>query len=242
MCEQYLAFAERSAAAHLRYDRAGQRRHAGWQAGPLRRRQGTLLDIDHGTFPFVTSSTASACGYAAGSGVSPRTVKTIVGVIKAYTTRVGGGPFPTELHDDTGQFIRDKGHEYGTTTGRPRRCGWFDGFLVRYAATIGGITDLAVMHLDTLGGLDELNMCVGYEVGGKRLRHFPSQLENLSAAKPVYETVEGWQEDISETTSFDDLPATAKRYIEKLQTVVGVPVTIVSIGPERRQTLFRKNA
>lgn len=201
--------------------------------------QGTLLDIDHGTFPFVTSSTASACGYAAGSGVSPRTVKTILGIVKAYTTRVGGGPFPTELNDDTGQYIRDKGHEYGTTTGRPRRCGWFDGFLVRYAATLGGVTNLSVMHLDTLGGLDELKMCVGYEVAGKRLRHFPSQIEELQAARPIYEGLEGWREDISEATSLADLPAAAKRYIEKLEKVVGVPVTIVSIGPERRQTLFR---
>ena len=201
--------------------------------------QGTLLDIDHGTFPFVTSSTASACGYAAGAGVSPRTVKTILGVIKAYTTRVGGGPFPTELNDATGQYIRDKGHEYGTTTGRPRRCGWFDAFLVRYSAVLGGVTNLAVMHLDTLGGLDEVKMCVGYEINGKRLRHFPSQVEDLQLAKPIYESLEGWKEDISEMTSVDDLPATTRKYIEKLESVVGVPVTIVSIGPERRQTLFR---
>jgi adenylosuccinate synthase len=200
--------------------------------------QGTLLDIDHGTFPFVTSSTASACGYAAGAGVSPRTVKTILGVIKAYTTRVGGGPFPTELNDATGQYIRDKGHEYGTTTGRPRRCGWFDGFLVRYSAMLGGVTDLAVMHLDTLGGLDEVKMCVGYEVNGKRLRHFPSQVEDLQQAKPICESLEGWKEDISEMTSVDDLPATTRKYIQKLEKVVGVPATILSIGPERRQTLF----
>ena len=204
--------------------------------------QGTLLDIDHGTFPFVTSSTASACGYAAGAGVSPRTVKTILGVIKAYTTRVGGGPFPTELNDATGQYIRDKGHEYGTTTGRPRRCGWFDAFLVRYSAVLGGVTNLAVMHLDTLGGLDEVKMCVGYEINGKRLRHFPSQVEDLQLARPVYESLQGWKEDISEMTSADDLPSTTRKYIEKLESVVGVPVTIMSIGPERRQTLFRATA
>jgi adenylosuccinate synthase len=204
--------------------------------------QGTLLDIDHGTFPFVTSSTASACGYAAGAGVSPRTVKTILGVIKAYTTRVGGGPFPTELNNDIGQYIREKGHEYGTTTGRPRRCGWFDGFLVRYAAMLGGVTNLAVMHLDTLGGLDELKICVGYEVAGKQLRHFPSQIEDLQTAQPIFESLEGWREDISQMRSIDDLPAAARRYVEKLEAVVGVPVTIVSVGPERRQTLFREAA
>ncbi len=201
--------------------------------------QGTLLDIDHGTFPFVTSSTASAAGYAAGAGVSPRTVKTILGVVKAYTTRVGGGPFPTELHDATGQYIRDKGHEYGTTTGRPRRCGWFDAFLVRYSTILCGTTHLAMMHLDTLGGMDEMKVCVGYEVNGKRVKHFPSQVDDLEAARPVYETLEGWQEDISEMTSFADLPAAAKRYVETVEKVVGVPVAIVSVGPERRQTLVR---
>jgi adenylosuccinate synthase len=204
--------------------------------------QGTLLDVDHGTFPFVTSSNASACGYAAGAGVSPRTVKTIIGVVKAYTTRVGGGPFPTELRDDTGQYIRDRGHEYGTTTGRPRRCGWFDAFLARYSAVLCGATNLAVMHLDTLGGLDELKMCVGYEVQGKRLRHFPSQVEDLQAAKPVYETLEGWHEDISEATSMDDVPAPARRYVARLEQAVGVPVMIVSVGPERRQTLLASTA
>jgi len=200
--------------------------------------QGTLLDVDHGTFPFVTSSSASACGYAAGAGVSPRTVKTIIGVVKAYTTRVGGGPFPTELRDDTGQYIRDRGNEYGTTTGRPRRCGWFDAFLVRYSAMLCGATHLAVMHLDTLGGLDHLQMCVGYEVRGKALRHFPSQVEDLWAATPVYETLEGWREDISQMTSMDDFPRAACRYVARLEEAVGVPVVIVSIGPERRQTLF----
>jgi adenylosuccinate synthase len=204
--------------------------------------QGTLLDIDHGTFPFVTSSSASACGYAAGAGVPPQTVTTVVGVMKAYTTRVGGGPFPTELQDDTGQYIRDKGNEYGTTTGRPRRCGWFDAFLVRYSAMLCGATNLAVMHLDTLGGLDELKMCVGYEVRGERLRHFPGQIEELQAAKPIYETLEGWREDISEMTSMDDLPQAATRYIARLERAVGVPIPVVSVGPERRQTLLPATA
>jgi len=201
--------------------------------------QGTLLDVDHGTYPYVTSSSASAGGFATGSGVPASTVSTFLGVVKAYTTRVGGGPFPTELHDETGQYIRDRGNEYGTTTGRPRRCGWFDAFAVRYSASICGATQMAVMHLDTLSGLKEIKVCVGYELEGRRLDSFPAHPADLAAARPVYQSLEGWSEDISDATDFEQLPLQARRYIEALESFVGVPITIVSVGPERSQTLFR---
>jgi len=201
--------------------------------------QGTLLDVDHGTYPYVTSSTASAGGYAAGAGLPPSTVQTVLGVVKAYTTRVGGGPFVTELLDETGQYIRDQGNEYGTTTGRPRRCGWFDAFAVRYAASLCGATHMAIMHLDTLSGLDELKVCVGYQIAGKRLGHFPAHVEDLAAAEPVYDSFEGWKEDITGASRFEDLPPQARAYVENLESLVGVPIAIVSVGPERTQTLFR---
>lgn len=199
--------------------------------------QGTLLDVDHGTFPFVTSSSAAACGYAAAAGVSPPTVKTIIGVVKAYTTRVGGGPFPTELGRYRPVHPR-QGHEYGTTTGRPRRCGWFDAFLVRYSAKVCGATHLAVMHLDTLGGLDHLQMCVGYEVFAQGTAA-PSRARSRICGRPRPST-RPWRagrEDIT-MTSMDDFPRAACRYVARLEEAVGVPVVIVSIGPERRQTLF----
>ena len=160
--------------------------------------QGSLLDLDHGTFPFVTSSNASSLGMAAGCGVPAQMVERFIGVVKAYTTRVGAGPFPTELDNEIGQYIRDKGHEYGTTTGRPRRCGWFDAVAANYSITIGGINEVAMMHLDTLSGLKELKICRAYKIDNKETTFFPSDAVKLSQAQCVYETLAGWDEDLSE--------------------------------------------
>jgi len=201
--------------------------------------QGTLLDIDHGTFPFVTSSNASSLGMPAGSGVPARMVDKFLGVVKAYTTRVGAGPFPTEQDNEIGQYIRDKGHEYGTTTGRPRRCGWFDGVAASYSATIGSIDAVAMMHLDTLAGLKEIKLCTAYEIDGKRTSFFPANAAKLSRAKCVYETVPGWDNDLTQTTRFDDLPQNAKNYVKLVERTIKRPVTIIGVGPKRSQTIFR---
>ncbi len=201
--------------------------------------QGALLDLDHGTFPFVTSSNASALGMAAGCGVPTKNVDRFIGVIKSYTTRVGAGPFPTEQNNEIGQLIRDKGNEYGTTTGRPRRCGWFDGVVVKYSATIGGIDELAMMHLDTLSGMKDIKVCGSYMIDGVETDFFPSDAHTLSKVKCIYETVPGWDEDLSEVKDFDSLPANAKAYVNTVERVTGVPVTIIGVGPKRSQTIFR---
>jgi len=201
--------------------------------------QGGLLDIDHGTFPYVTSSTCTAGGVAAGAGVPPSCIKTYLGVIKAYMTRVGSGPFPTELTDATGDAIRVKGHEFGTTTGRPRRIGWFDAFATKYSVALAGITQLAVMHLDTLGIVDEVRICTGYRHQGRDLRMFTPDIDILSEVEPVYESMPGWSSDIRPDAKFGDLPATARAYIERIEELLGVPVTLVSIGAERTATLHR---
>ena len=202
--------------------------------------QGTLLDIDHGTYPFVTSSSPTAGGIGPGVGISPRAIERILGVAKAYTTRVGTGPFPTELFDATAERIRERGKEYGTTTGRPRRCGWFDAVVVRYAARVNGLTDLALTGVDTLGGLDEVKVCVAYHYRGQRLEHLPSSLEALWECEPIYESFEGWQEDLSGIDRWEDLPAAARAYVEGIGRLVGVPVSIVSIGRARSATLVRE--
>ncbi|MBT3279347.1 MAG: adenylosuccinate synthase [Phycisphaerales bacterium] len=197
--------------------------------------QGTMLDIDHGTYPFVTSSSVSACGVPAGAGVAPKSIGTVVGIMKAYTTRVGAGPFPTELDNEIGDAIRKAGNEFGTTTGRPRRCGWFDAMVVKYTADLSGVDELAVMLLDVLSGLDELKICVGYKVDGVLQEDFDPA--NLADVECVYETLPGWSEDITGVTSYDDLPANAKAYVTRVSEVVGRKVGIVSIGPDRKQTL-----
>ncbi|MFI4910669.1 MAG: adenylosuccinate synthase [Sedimentisphaeraceae bacterium JB056] len=201
--------------------------------------QGALLDLDHGTFPFVTSSNASALGMAAGCGVPTKNVESFIGVIKSYTTRVGAGPFPTEQDNEIGQLIRDKGNEYGTTTGRPRRCGWFDGVVVKYSATIGGINELAMMHLDTLAGMKELKVCKSYIVDGVETDFFPCDAATLERVECVYETVPGWDENLENVTDYDQLPDNAKAYIKTVERVTGVPVTIIGVGPKRDQTIFR---
>ncbi len=200
--------------------------------------QGSLLDIDHGTFPFVTSSNSSGVGISSGSGVPSKWIQRVLGVAKAYSTRVGGGPFPTELHDDVGDKIRKLGNEFGTTTGRPRRCGWFDAVAVRYTARLSGISGLALMMMDVLSHLEEIQVCVGYEVDGQRVDRFPCDAGTLRDAKPIYETHQGWMHDVSNARSMDDLPPLALAYLKRVSELVGVPVEVVSVGPDREQTIF----
>ena len=201
--------------------------------------QGALLDLDHGTFPFVTSSNASSLGMPAGSGVPAKMVDKFIGVAKAYTTRVGAGPFPTEQDNEIGQRIRDKGNEYGTTTGRPRRCGWFDAVAVSYSAAIGSIDAVALMHLDTMSGLKEIQICRAYEINGKEVSFFPANQAKLSNLVCIYETVAGWDDDLTQIKDFYDLPAKARDYIMLIEEMVKKPVTIIGVGPKRSQTIFR---
>lgn len=203
--------------------------------------QGSLLDVDHGSYPFVTSSNSSAAGIWAGSGVPTLQLQRLIGVIKAYTTRVGGGPFPTELDDGPegiGERIRRTGREYGTVTGRPRRVGWFDTVLVKHSARFNGVKELALMLLDVLSELDELKVCTAYELDGNLLDQFPGDAFLLARCKPVYETLPGWKKDISGVRRLTDLPAAARRYIDRLGEILGLPISIVSVGPDRAQTIF----
>lgn len=202
--------------------------------------QGSLLDIDHGTFPFVTSSNSSGCGIHNGSGVPEKHIGRMIGVVKAYTTRVGGGPFPTELDNEIGQYIRDTGNEYGTVTGRPRRCGWFDAVAAGYSARISGVDAVAVALVDVLDGLEELQICEAYEINGVKTTDFPSHLDDLALAKPIYRTVPGWMSDTTSITKYDDLPENARKYVETLGEILEVPVDIVSVGPDRAQTIVRR--
>jgi adenylosuccinate synthase len=201
--------------------------------------QGSLLDLDHGTFPFVTSSNSSSLGMPAGCGVPAKHVDKFIGVVKAYSTRVGAGPFPTEQDNETGQYIREKGHEYGTTTGRPRRCGWFDTVAVSYAVTIGAIDSVAMMHLDTLAGLKELKICRAYKINGQEKTFFPANTEKLLQATAVYESMPGWDEDLSNVNDFNDLPKNAENYICRIEELIGKPITVIGVGPQRSQTIFR---
>lgn len=200
--------------------------------------QGSLLDIDHGTFPFVTSSNASGVGVSSGSGVPGRWIEKMLGVCKAYSTRVGGGPFPTELNDETGQRIRDIGREYGTTTGRPRRCGWFDAVAVRYTARLSGITHLSLMMMDVLSHFDELKVCVAYELRGERIEYFPSLADDLRLCKPIYETLPGWKEDVTGVRKLSDFPPAARAYMDQIAEWIGFPIGVISVGPDRQQTIF----
>ena len=200
--------------------------------------QGSLLDIDHGTYPFVTSSNSSGVGVSSGSGVPGRWITQVIGVIKAYSTRVGGGPFPTEQDNPRGHHIRERGREYGTTTGRPRRCGWFDAVAVRYTARLSGVDLLSLMMLDVLSGLPEIQVCVAYEIDGRRVVNFPSHVDDLRRAVPVYETLPGWNEDVSQIDRAAHLPDNAKAYVARIGQLVGRPVGVVSVGPDRAQTLF----
>lgn len=201
--------------------------------------QGIHLDIDHGTYPFVTSSNTVAGNAAAGSGVAPGTLNRIVGIVKAYTTRVGSGPFPTELLDDTGSYLRTKGHEFGATTGRPRRCGWLDAVVLRETVRLNGLTDIALTKLDVLQNLPALQICVAYELDGKRLEYLPQEEGALGRVTPVYEELPGFEDDISECTAFEELPGTVQGYIRRIEELSGVKVSMISVGADRRQTIVR---
>jgi adenylosuccinate synthase len=204
--------------------------------------QGTLLDVDHGTYPFVTSSNATAAYAATGTGVPPTAIGGVIGVLKAYTTRVGAGPFPSELLDQTGERIRKRGNEYGTTTGRPRRCGWLDLVGARYARRINGVSAIALTKLDVLDSFDEIPLCVGYRVGGKVLREMPSDLDLLSRVEPELEVVPGWRRETAGIVEYDRLPAAARRYVELIEERVGAPVAVISTGPRREETIVRPHA
>lgn len=198
--------------------------------------QGIMLDIDHGTYPFVTSSNPSAGGVATGSGVGPSKLHHVVGVAKAYTTRVGDGPFPTELFDEIGQQIRDIGREYGTVTGRPRRVGWFDSVVVRHAVRVSGVTDLCLNSIDVLSGLDTVKICVAYKYKGEVIEHYPASLKQLAECEPVYEELPGWSEDVTGVRKLEDLPENARRYLERIAELTGVKLATFSVGPDRNQT------
>ncbi len=198
--------------------------------------QGVMLDIDQGTYPYVTSSNPVAGGVTIGSGVGPPNITTVVGVCKAYTSRVGDGPFPTELNDEIGHTIREVGHEYGTTTGRPRRVGWFDSVVMRHSRRVSGLTNLSLNSIDVLSGLEEVKICVAYDLDGERIDYYPASLETLQRCKPIYETLPGWSEDITGVRHLDDLPETAKNYVRRVSELVGVKISTFSVGPGREQT------
>jgi adenylosuccinate synthase len=199
--------------------------------------QGTLLDIDHGTYPFVTSSSPTSGGACAGSGIPPTRLTRVIGILKAYTTRVGSGPFPTELVDETGEWLRRTGGEYGVTTGRDRRCGWFDAVIARYATRINGLTDFFLTKLDVLSGLERIPVCVAYDVDGVRHDEIPMTQTEFHHAKPIYEELPGWQEDISDAKTFEDLPPNAQSYVRVLEEMSGAPISAIGVGPDRDQTL-----
>ena len=199
--------------------------------------QGTVLDVDHGTYPFVTSSNTVAAAACVGSGVGPTAVNQVIGVVKAYTTRVGNGPFPTEETGAVGKELRKIGHEYGATTGRERRCGWFDAVLVRRAAMVNGLTHLAITKMDVMDDFDEIKVCTAYEIDGRRVEHFPSQSSALDKVKPVYETLPGWKSPTVEVTAWKDLPEKARQYLQRVADLLEVPIGLISLGPKRHQTI-----
>ena len=199
--------------------------------------QGAMLDVDHGTYPFVTSSNCVAGAAAAGAGIPPRAITRVIGIAKTYTTRVGGGPFPTELTDALGERLRADGDEYGATTGRPRRCGWFDAVAVRYAIALSGVDGLALTKLDVLTGIDPLRVCIAYEIDGRRVELPPAAQAGWRRAKPVYEELPGWTEPLGGVRALDELPRNARRYLDFLTHVVGAPMVILSVGAGREQTI-----
>ncbi|MDE4542956.1 adenylosuccinate synthase [Thermoanaerobacterium sp. R66] len=202
--------------------------------------QGTLLDIDLGTYPYVTASHPISGGVTVGAGIGPTMIDDVVGVVKAYTTRVGKGPFPTELLNEEGDLLREKGHEYGTTTGRPRRCGWLDIVIVNYAIRLSGIRSFALTKLDTLTGLEKVKICVGYKLNGRIINTFPASLKDLAICEPVYEELDGWTEDITNVERFEDLPQNAKKYVERIEELTGINASIISVGPGREKTIIRE--
>ena len=203
--------------------------------------QGTLLDVDHGTYPFVTSSNPTAGGAATGSGIGPTKITRVIGIVKAYTTRVGEGPFPTELLDENGERLRQIGGEVGTTTGRPRRCGWYDAVVARYATRVNGLTDFFLTKLDVLSGFKEIPVCVAYEIDGKRYEEMPMTQTQFHHAKPIYEMMPGWTEDISSARKFEDLPKNAQKYVEYLEKISGAPMSAIGVGQHRDATISRRD-
>jgi adenylosuccinate synthase len=203
--------------------------------------QGTLLDVDHGTYPFVTSSNPTAGGAATGSGIGPTKITRVIGIVKAYTTRVGEGPFPTELLDENGERLRQIGGEVGTTTGRPRRCGWYDAVVARYATRINGLTDFFLTKLDVLSGFKEIPVCVAYEIDGKRYEEMPMTQTQFHHAKPIYEMMPGWDEDTSNARKFEDLPVNAQKYVEFLEKISGAPMSAIGVGQHRDATISRRD-
>ena len=203
--------------------------------------QGALLDVDHGTYPYVTASNTVAGNACAGSGIGPTMIHSVIGVAKAYTTRVGEGPFPTELRDQLGEKIREMGGEYGATTGRPRRCGWFDAVVVNHSIRINGIREMAITKLDVLNNFEKIKVCVGYRLNGKVIHHVPSNLEMLQSSEPVYEEVNGWDTEIKGARNFSDLPYHAQRYIRRIEELINTKITMISVGPERNETIEVKD-
>ncbi|REJ06409.1 adenylosuccinate synthase [Microbacterium bovistercoris] len=237
--DELLAYAERlrpmvADTGHLIAEALGRGEVVVFEGG-----QATMLDVDHGTYPFVTSSTATAAGAAAGSGVGPNSLDRIVGIVKAYTTRVGSGPFPTELNDEMGEWLRKTGFEYGTTTGRLRRTGWYDAPITRYATRVNGITDLVLTKLDVLTGLDRIPVCVAYDVDGTRFDDVPVNQTDFHHAKPIYEYFPGWKEDISTARTFDDLPQNAQDYVLALEKMSNTRISVIGVGPERDEVIVR---
>ena len=238
MLKQYLAFAEQlrpyvADTTYLLNDALDKGEKVLFEGA-----QATLLDLDHGTYPYVTSSNPIAGGACTGAGVGPGKIDKVVGVVKAYTTRVGEGPFPTELHCEMGDTIREAGHEFGTVTGRPRRCGWLDACIVKYAGQVSGLDALAITRLDILDGLDSIKLCVGYLYNGEIIKEYPASLKVLSKVEPVYEEFAGWKTDTTKVRRYEDLPAAARAYLERLSEVTGVRLGIVSVGPNREQTII----
>ncbi len=241
ICAEYLGYAERLnrhiADTRLVLDQALRDGRTVLLEGA----QATLLDLDHGTYPFVTSSNPTSGGACVGAGIPPTRIDRVVGVSKAYTTRVGAGPFPTELHDEAGEHLRKVGQEYGTTTGRPRRTGWFDAVVARYAVRVNGLTDLVLTKLDILSGLDRVPICVGYQVDGERHDDMPMTQTAFHHAKPIYEYLDGWWEDLSTAREFTDLPVNAQRYVQRVEELCDTPVSVVGVGPGRDQTIVRRD-
>jgi len=199
--------------------------------------QGMLLDIDYGTYPYVTSSNTTAGGVSNGVGIGPKMITNAVGIAKAYTTRVGKGPFPTELNDEIGEWIRTEGHEYGVTTGRARRCGWLDLVIVKTAARVSGLTSLAVTKIDTLAGLEKIKVCVGYKFNGEIIDYFPASLEDLAKCEPIYEEFDGWDKSVADARSYDEIPENAKKYLKRIEEFTDTKISIISVGPKRDQTM-----
>ncbi|SMC26842.1 Adenylosuccinate synthetase [Clostridium acidisoli DSM 12555] len=199
--------------------------------------QGNLLDIDYGTYPFVTSSNTIAGGVCIGAGIGPTMINSVVGIAKAYTTRVGKGPFPTELLDEMGEHIRNVGHEYGVTTGRARRCGWLDVVILKSAARVSGITSFAVTKIDTLAGMEKIKVCIGYDLNGETIEYVPASLEDLALCKPIYEEFDGWDSSVENARSYDELPENAKIYLKRIEELTGTKISIVGVGPRRDQTI-----